>query len=206
MKIITLTLGALAVNTYIVFTEGSKECAVIDPADGFEALDSELQKNSLIPSGIILTHSHFDHTSSLKQLKKKYSCPIYLHRDEAEMLADSVKNLSAHYGNEPIEISNPEKLLEDGDTFELAGLFFDVLHTPGHSVGSAVYKCENVLFTGDTLFNGCCGRCDFWGGDTSQMRNSLDRLFTLDNSFKVLPGHGEATTIGAQRSYYKYFI
>ena len=206
MKIITLMLGRFAVNTYIVFNENSNECAVIDPGDGFERIEYELQKNNLTPTGIILTHSHFDHVGSLQELKQKYGCPIYLHRDDVEMLGDSVKNLSSHFCDEPIEIYNPEYQLSDNDTFEVAGLKFKTIHTPGHVKGCAVYRCENILFTGDTLFEGCCGRCDLWSSNASDMRKSLDRLFTLDDNLKVLSGHGNPTTIGEQRNFYKYFI
>lgn len=206
MEIITLTLGRFAVNTYIVFDENSEKCAVIDPGDGFEIIDAELQKRHLTPVGLILTHSHFDHIGALWELASKYDCPIYNHIDDAEMLSDSVKNLSAHFCDKPIEIFKSENTLEDNEIFEIASLTFETLHTPGHVKGCAVYKCEDVLFTGDTLFDGCCGRCDLWSSDVLQMRKSLDRLFEFDDSFKVLPGHGAPTTIGKQRGFYKEFI
>ncbi len=206
LKIITLILGRFAVNTYIVFKEGSRECVVIDPGDGFDRIQYELKKNSLTPKGIILTHSHFDHIGSLWELAVKYNCPIYNHIDDVEMLSDSIKNLSAHFCDNPIEIFKTENTLEDNEVFKVAGLTFETLHTPGHVKGCAVYKCENVLFTGDTLFDGCCGRCDLWSSSVEDMRASLDRLFKLDDSFEVLSGHGNPTTIGEQRNSYKTFI
>lgn len=206
MKIFTLTLGDFAVNTYIVFNEGSGVCAIIDPGDDFKRIKQTLYEKSLFPGAIILTHSHFDHIGSLIPLREEYGCKVYLHSEETEMLGDADKNLSSRFCDLPIEFKEPDILLQDGEQFEVAGLVFDVIHTPGHSKGCAVYRCGNVLFTGDTLFDGCCGRCDLWSSNAEDMRRSLDRLFAIEENLRVMPGHADSTTLDAQRKSYKLFI
>ena len=206
LKIINLVLGDFSVNCYIVYNEESGVCAVIDPGEEFEVLDKALEEKTLVPEAIILTHAHFDHIGAVKQLREKYNSPIYINADETEILADGDKNLSTRFCDEAIEISDPEYLVRDGDCFTVAGLDFEVLHTPGHTKGCTVYKCGDTLFTGDTLFAGTCGRCDVWSSDVSKMRESLERLCTIPESFNVLAGHGPATTLDRERKSYKLFI
>lgn len=206
MNIITLVLGDFAVNTYIVHSEKSRECIVIDPGHGFAEIESAITERMLLPRAILLTHSHFDHTGSLEKMREHYGCPIYLSEDDVEMLGDAEKNLSRIFCDKPIEVKDAEKTLCDGEVFEVAGLKFEVLHTPGHVKGCVCYKCEDVLFTGDTLFDGCCGRCDLWSSDADKMRESLERLFSIKENLAIYPGHGNSTTLDMQRGRYKYFI
>ncbi len=206
LKIITLVLGNFAVNTYIVHRENSRECVIIDPGHGFSEIEALLNERMLCPKAILLTHSHFDHTGSLEKAREHYGCPIYLSEDDTEMLGDPEKNLSRIFCDEPIAVTDAENTLRDGDVFSVAGLTFEVLHTPGHVKGCVCYKCEDVIFTGDTLFDGCCGRCDLWSSDEDAMRESLEKIFSLKENLAVYPGHGSSTTLDLQRTLYKYFI
>ena len=139
-------------------------------------------------------------------MRERYGCPVYLSELDVEMLADPEKNLSRFFCDEPIAITDAENTLRDRDTFEAAGLDFEVLHTPGHVKGCLCYKCGDTVFTGDTLFDGCCGRCDLWSSDEEEMRASLEKIFSIKENLKVYPGHGNATTLDMQRTRYKYFI
>jgi len=89
---------------------------------------------------------------------------------------------------------NSESYISDGC------LTFRVLHTPGHSMGSVCYICENVIFSGDTLFCGSIGRTDFPGSNSALMRNSLRVLSELPGNYTVYPGHNESTDLNYERS------
>lgn len=205
VEIITLRLGQYSVNTYILHKEKHR-AVIVDPGDGFEALDKALCDKGLVPEGIILTHAHFDHIASLTRLRTKYSCPVYLHKEEAAMLADSEKNMTRYFCNDCIEISDPEFMLDDRELFEVSGIEFSVMHTPGHTKGSCIYRSDNVLFTGDTLFSNTCGRCDLWGGSPEEMKASLDRIFTIKEDLVFCSGHGAVSSLDRVRNIYKYFL
>ncbi len=204
LKIFSLELGICGVCTYII--EGEKrECVIVDPGDEIEKIESALETNSLIPKGVFLTHGHFDHIGEVNSLREKYSCPLYVHGDEVERIANPALNMSNRFSSAPISILSPENVLADGDVIRAAGLEFQVMHTPGHSEGSVVYRCGDSLFTGDTLFDGCSGRWDFVGGDREKIKKSLDKIFEIKENLKVYPGHNNSTTLDKQRGIYKYF-
>ena len=113
------------------------------------------------------------------------------------MLADGQKNLSALF-SEPAELTGVHPL-RDGDELVLGGLTIRAIHTPGHSMGGMCFAAGNALFTGDTLFAGSVGRTDFWGGDGSMLIRSVQRLSALAGDYRVLPGHGEETTLERER-------
>ena len=92
-------------------------------------------------------------------------------------------------------------LYAEGDRVQVAGVTLKVLHTPGHTPGSVCLLCEDVIFSGDTLFAGSCGRTDCPGGSTSQILSSLRRLAGLPGDYRVLPGHAEETTLSRERQY-----
>ena len=202
MKIETLVLGDFSVCTYVV--SNGNECIIIDPGKDTDKIIEKISGRKLC--AILLTHAHFDHIEGLEYLRSKFSAPIYIHENDVDMLGDCEKNLSERFCPSPIEIFSPEKTLTNGEKFTVAGLEFELIHTPGHSLGSSVYRCCDVLFTGDTLFNGCCGRCDLYGSSPSDMRASLDKLFSIKENLKVYPGHSNSTCLDEQRPLYKMFI
>lgn len=190
MNIKILPVGGLGTNCYILEHEG--RAAVIDPGDEAGRILAQLESDGVQTDYILLTHGHYDHTTAVPQLAQALpGARIYIHRADAKgagsrlfPLADQVEELS-HY--------------DEGDTLELAGLAIRVLHTPGHSLGSVVLRVENVLFTGDTLFAGSCGRTDLPGGSYEQILDSLARLAGLEGDFHVLPGHDVASTLDRER-------
>ncbi len=205
MEITCLNLGICSVNTYIV-SGNFADCVIIDPGDELEKIEEVILKKSYTPRAILLTHGHFDHIGEVNALRKKYSIPVFAHKDERAMLEDPSYNMSDRFCVSPISVSNLEKRLSDGDEFSVAGLEFSVMHTPGHSPGCVVYRCEDSLFTGDTLFDGCSGRWDFQGGDREILRGSLENIFRIKENLKVYPGHNNPTTLDKQRGIYKYFL
>ncbi len=184
VKIDTLCLGSYATNCYIVRKAHSSQCVVIDPGYSPEQILKFLQQNGLSLQAILLTHGHFDHVGAVRSLAADTDCAVYLHEQELSlpaMMTDGALYYTHTY--------------KEGDTLSLAGLTFRVLHTPGHTPGSVCLRTENILFSGDTLFAGSCGRVDFPGSSPKDMRQSLSRLSELQEDLTVYPGHAESTTL-----------
>ena len=189
MKMITLPLGALETNCYVVYDEASKACALVDPGAMPQVILDTLTKNDLTLQKILLTHAHFDHTGALRALHEKFpDVPIYVNAQDTD------ETLNMSHGN----LVYTDTFL-DGDEISMPPLTFRVLATPGHTRGSSCLICGDTIFSGDTLFEGCCGRTDLPGGDGAQMLASLKRLAELPGDYHVLPGHGGDTTLDRER-------
>ncbi len=193
MKIHTLTLGAYQTNCYIIHDDNSKTCCVIDPGYDAPAILRKVEALGLSVAAILLTHGHFDHVGAVKQLVADTDCDVYLCAEDLSMPAMMTAG-KLYYTHTYTE----------GSRLQLAGLSISVLHTPGHTPGSVCLLCENVLFTGDTLFAGSCGRTDLPGGDWATILGSLRRLAAIEADFYVFPGHGESTTLAYEKKYNPY--
>ena len=193
LKIHTLPLGSYQTNCYILHEETSKSCVIIDPGYQAEDLLLQLRQLGLTLDAILLTHGHFDHVGAVKTLAMETDCKVYIHSEEQTM--------PPQFTAGPLYFTHT---YAGGETLELSGLSFRVLHTPGHTPGSVCLICQNALFSGDTLFAGSCGRTDLPGGNWSQIRQSLGMLSALEGDFGVYPGHGEPTTLALERQYNPY--
>lgn len=202
MTMRTVTVGALAVNCYIVYDE-TKQAAVVDPGDEAERLLAELTRLGLTVKAILLTHAHFDHIGAAERLAAETGAPLYIHEAEQAALTDASRNLSAYFG-EALCVRGDVRTLRDGDEVTVGTMTCRTLHTPGHTVGGASFLIGNTLFSGDTLFCESIGRLDFPGGSSAAMRRSLERLMTLPADTAVYPGHGEPTTVGHEQQYNPY--
>lgn len=205
MRIVTMQLGMLATNCYLVANEETGELVIIDPADEAERITARVRQMNARPVAILLTHGHFDHIGAVTSLQKTFVIPVCVMTEEQELLQDVQKNLSGLYGK-PVTVQ-ADRFLRDGEKVQLAGFFFTVLHTPGHTVGGCCYYCkeEQVLFSGDTLFHGSVGRTDFPTGSMGMLHDSIHRkLFVLPAETNVYPGHGEATDIAYEKRYNPY--
>jgi len=196
----TLVVGVCDANCYVVGDRISKEAIIIDPGDNHEEIIEVARSEGLVIRGIINTHCHGDHILANSAIKNRFGCPILIHKLDAPGLEDPSINLSVMMGQSMV--SPPaDRLLEDGDEIEVGGTILRVIHTPGHSQGSICLLADDVLFSGDTLFAGGIGRCDFPGGDYEVLINSInDKLLVLPDDTPVYPGHGPATTIGRERT------
>ena len=143
---------------------------------------------------ILLTHGHYDHTTGVPDLKRR--CPgaqVYIHQADANGAGSTLFPLAGQVAG--------LNYYKEGDTLTLGTLTIEVLETPGHSPGSVTLKVGNVLFTGDTLFCGSCGRTDLRGGSYDQIMDSLKRLGELEGDFHVCPGHDRTSTLEQERKY-----
>ncbi len=198
MQLTCLPGGVLRANTYVLHADGSNEAVVIDPTDA-KRLEEYLSRNALRPVAILLTHGHFDHICGLADFLKRYPIPVYLHPGDGSMLTDPMHcGLHLFFPGAPFDPVNGSLPIADGQTLTLGGLSIDVLATPGHSKGSVCYLIDGVLFSGDTLFRAGFGRTDLYGGSHAELLTSLHRLRALSADTAVYPGHGGATTIGAE--------
>lgn len=205
MKVIGLTLGILATNTYIAYNESNMEGIVVDPADKAERIIEVLNSKGITLKAIFLTHGHFDHIGAAGELREKMGVKIYVMEEERQIL-ETEKNLSSMI-RKNITLSADE-YLHDKQIIKLLGYDIKVIHTPGHTIGSCCYyfESEGVLFSGDTMFAGTYGRTDFPTGSTSSIIRSItEKLLVLPENVNVYPGHNEETTIGFERQNYDIY-
>ncbi|MDP4091453.1 MAG: MBL fold metallo-hydrolase, partial [Bacillota bacterium] len=193
MKIIRIPAGMLGTNFYILSDEASAESAVIDPGGDAEKLISAIEKSGTKVKYILLTHGHFDHTGAVTDLKKKYNVPVCINREDYDMIKSGISELYTIKDDDG-KIYN---FIDDGSTFHLGNMVISTIATPGHTPGGVCFYVENILISGDTLFEGSVGRTDFPGADHDTLINSIKtKLMGLPEDTIVLPGHGGETTIG----------
>ena len=196
------TIGSLFTNTYIISNDNG-DCILIDPGMGYNKIINYV-KNNYNVKAILLTHAHIDHMDGIQYF---LDVPLYLHTKEYDNFFDSEASLYDMFGR--ICPFNEEMLdirkVNHGDILNIIGFNIKVLYTPGHTNGSVCYLIDDNLFSGDTLFRGTCGRCDFPNGSQSDMLKSLNYLVdNLDPNIKVYPGHNDMTTIGEEKEYNPY--
>lgn len=199
-----IVCGSYQENAYLVCPEGREDAFFIDPGDGLEVLQRALNQSGRRLSAILLTHGHFDHILAAQPLAAATGAKVYIHVQDAPMLADPEKSA---YSPEVCRLTPPVGLTWEGldNEVEVCGFKIKVLHTPGHSAGSVcLYLEENgILFSGDTLFRAGYGRTDLYGGNDADMVRSLKMLLTtLPGETRVYPGHGDDTTLMAERRRY----
>ena len=193
LNVYAMALGAYQTNCYIIHDEASKNCCVIDPGYDANAILDKLDALGLNLEAVLLTHGHFDHVGAVKELAAETRCDVYLHPEDLSM--------------PPMMTAGPlyyTKTYAEGSQLQLAGLDISVLHTPGHTPGSVCLLTGTAIFSGDTLFQGSCGRTDLPGGDWATIGKSLARLSALEGNFWVYPGHGPSTTLRDEKKYNPY--
>ena len=193
-----LVVGPFASNCYIVGSQSNKEGMIIDPGDEAKQILKRVKDLELDIKFIVLTHGHIDHTGALKEVKEATGAEVVIHGDDAKSLKNQLVAIA--FGLSYPTPPRPNRLLKGGESLDVGGMHFEVLHTPGHTLGGICLLGEGVVFSGDTLFNYGIGRTDLPGGSSSQLMNSIQtKLMTLPDNTVVYPGHGPDTTIGAER-------
>lgn len=191
--------GDLMTNCYIAIWKATGDAVVIDPGAEADRIFEALKQNGARVTAIVNTHGHGDHIGANGDLKALTGAPIYIGAADAEMLTDPEKNLSRPFG---FDIYSPpaDRILKAGDTVGFGEGKLKVLETPGHSPGSISLVGQGFVFVGDLLFEGSIGRTDFLGGNYDELiRNIREKIFPLGDDCVVFSGHGNATTVGAEK-------
>ena len=215
MLIAAFPAGPWGTNCYVVATAPGAECVVVDPGmDATEGVARVVEEHRLKPVSVLVTHGHVDHMWCVAPVAGGYDATAWIHPDDRHLLSDPMSGMSRETAQMMLggdySWQEPDDVRELGDLqeLELAGIRFVVDHTPGHTEGSVTFRSpypdqdeiSELMFSGDLLFAGSIGRTDLPGGDHQKMLHSLaTKVLPLPDDIVVLPGHGEQTTIGAER-------
>lgn len=203
MEILTLPVGELMTNCYIVY-EPDRQAVIIDPGAQAGRILEAVRKAEVTARHVLLTHVHFDHIEAAKEVLEATGADLLVPAGDAPALTNPVTSLVSLFRPGTRCDLQAARTLRDGDTVTAGALTLKVLHTPGHTPGSSCYLGDGILFSGDTLFAGSAGRTDFPGGDGTALLRSLKRLAALPGDYRVYPGHDESTTLEAERRHNPY--
>lgn len=188
INIETYKLGLYNQNCYVV-SDQTKEAVVIDPGANNYELFTKLNSEYKIKY-ILLTHSHFDHVTGTDMLKEISGAQVCIYEGEEKILDRA---------------GTPDVLLKDSDIISFGEQNIRVMHTPGHTAGSACFIVGDNIFSGDMLFKGTVGRTDLPTGNYPEILRSVKKLNALDGNYNVFTGHDDCTTLDAERKYNMYF-
>lgn len=192
MKLFTKISTPLSVNTYVLIKDGS--AVIIDPSGRAQYLLDIVNRENAVLKAILLTHGHFDHIMAVDEILKSSPVPVYLHEADRAAMANEDPQV-VYYFRRRYQFT-ADHAVEDGEKLNIDGMEFTVIHTPGHTAGSVCYMIGNLLFTGDTIFDGTVGRWDFPYGDKQALKTSVDKLLKLDPDLTVYPGHENSVRLG----------
>ena len=202
-----LPVGMLQCNCSVFGDEQTREALVIDPGDNVPEIVAILERHGLKLKMIVITHAHIDHIGGAQKLKAATGAPVLMNSSDSELYAH-IDVQAMWLGMDDPEVVEIDSSMADGDTFSVGAVEFSVLHTPGHTRGSVSLwiPAEKKVAAGDTLFRDSIGRTDLPGGDSRQILISIrEKLLPLPEDTIVIPGHGEATTIGREKEL-NYFL
>ncbi|HEU5341724.1 MBL fold metallo-hydrolase [Edaphobacter sp.] len=196
-----LAVGPLQCNCSILGDEATREAIVVDPGGDIARIMAAVQKHGLTVKQILITHAHIDHIAGAARLKQLTGAPILYNRHDLALVR-IMDQQAGWLGIPTPDVPAPDDTLDEGKVIDIGGITGSVLHTPGHTEGSvSLYlPSQSLLLAGDTLFAGSIGRTDLPGGDLRTLLTSIrERLLPLPEDTTVLPGHGPATTLAAER-------
>ncbi len=207
LRVDTFVLGQINNNTYLLWDEESREAAVIDPSFHPITVGERIKATQLDLKAIWLTHGHFDHFVGIDDMQSSLGAPIPVFLHETDLVMYREGGLSRRFGFPMPPIPEPTGKLADLDTLHLGHSQISVIHTPGHSGGHVVFHAgdSNIVFTGDLIFKQSVGRTDIPGADQDRLLESIHtRILTMPEDTILMPGHGEATTVGDEIEFNPY--
>jgi hydroxyacylglutathione hydrolase len=191
-------VGLIQANCYVIFDEKSKVGLIIDPGAEEERIYSECTKNNLVIRYIILTHGHGDHIGAVHSLKSMLGAKVLFNQKDDYLIHGETQKMTPYFKN--IKAFEADVYIKNGDKLSFEGTEINIIDTPGHTPGGICILVDNILFTGDTLFQGSVGRSDFeYGSHETLIKSIQEKLLILDPNTIVYPGHGDKTTIGQEK-------
>jgi hydroxyacylglutathione hydrolase len=184
-------------NCWLIGADGTQETVVVDPGFSPGLVHRMLETEGRHPVAVLATHGHFDHIGAAAEFCGD-DLPFYIHEGDVRALTDP-QAWGAGFNTPPVPVKDVRTLVE-GDVVEFAGFRIEVLHTPGHTPGSVVYRTDGWVLSGDLVFAGSIGRSDFPNSSTDDMERSLRRFLELPDPTDVYPGHGPRTSVSRERA------
>jgi hydroxyacylglutathione hydrolase len=204
MEVICVEAGLIMTNCYIIINNNNNTSYIVDTAlNSADLLFDIIDKRNIKVRGIILTHTHWDHSGDASEMRKLTGAPVMVHREDEYRLLLPNENTLMQLPVE-IEICKPDIYLNDGEIIKLDDIEFEVRHTPGHTEGGIclINHKDKIVFAGDTIFSQSIGRTDLPGGSTELLINSItEKIMTLDDDYILYCGHGHSTTVGEERRF-----
>jgi hydroxyacylglutathione hydrolase len=197
-----IPVTAFEQNCTVFWNEETGKGGIVDPGGDIEVLDQFLKDNNIELEKILVTHGHLDHAGAVARMARDRDIPIIGPHIEDKFWIDGMPAQAKQYGFPEAEAFEADQWLEHGQSVEVAGIHFDVLHCPGHTPGHVVFHQpdDNVAMVGDVLFKGSIGRTDFPKGDFQQLIDSITQnLWPLGEDVTFIPGHGPTSTFGFER-------
>lgn len=201
IEIEPVVAGPLETNSYLVSDETGKALIIDAPMDSTQSLMAAIRRKGLHVEGIVLTHSHWDHTADAAELKRQTGAKVYVHQADAYRLREPNKFTIMRMPFD-LEAMEPDVMLNGGETIEFGSEKLEVIATPGHTEGGIclVSQSSKAIFSGDTLFCRSIGRYDLPGGSLPMLMNSIgEKLMTLPSDYAIYCGHGDSTSIAAEK-------
>ena len=195
----TIVTGPFQENSYLLIDKLSNKCVLVDPGDEAQKIINYINEKHILPIAIINTHAHLDHIGAISEIKAEYSIPFYLHTEEKPIL-DSYLISCRMFGMKPTESPSVDEWLNSSGELLIGPFKFLIIETPGHTPGGCSFLIDDIIFVGDTLFQGSIGRTDLPGGDRKILDKSLIKLINkLNPKTTVYSGHGPSTSIGFEK-------
>jgi len=192
-------VGALETNCYLVYSEDTLECIIVDPGADSNKIIQEIESNNLKPTAIINTHAHVDHVGANKIIKEKFDIPLCIHEADLGLLKSALQlGFGMVIGAK--KSPPPDRFIKEGDILKLGKSQLKVIHTPGHSPGSISLLGEGFILSGDALFRGGVGRTDLPGGSWDELQSSIkNKILNLPSDTLIFPGHGPSTKVSLEK-------
>ncbi len=199
MRVVVLDSAGYASNSYLLVDDESKQFAVVDPSVDVSAADAFFHDGYRLQY-VLLTHGHFDHILFVDAWRAK-GAKVCIHAGDAEFLGDPSKSLYLQFFARDTRHAAPDVILQEGSVLQLGENRIQVINTPGHTKGSVCYIFDNIMISGDTLFEGSIGRTDLPGSSVADMQATIERLSAIESDYIVYPGHGGKTTLMQEKTY-----